>query len=120
MSKIPTPARVPTPFLQALMLKTPAKPSGSEPVNVGPMSNQNLSQMSVRKFDGKNFLVWKAQMEAYLTIKECMDVVTTDRPRGTQDEKLKAERAKLQAEWDQKNTVARAIILQFYNCTCAE
>ena len=44
------------------------------------MSNNNTSgpstaALSIRKFDGKNFVVWKSQVEAYLMVKDCFDAV---------------------------------------------
>lgn len=64
----------------------------------------SMSTPSVRKFDGTNFAVWKAQMQAYLTIKECADVLKKEKPSPSKD-------GTIPGDWEQKNNLAKAIIL---------
>lgn len=70
---------------------------------------------SVRKFDGRNFAVWKAQIETYLLIKDYYEAVVTERPSGASTAKEKGDREKAQSDLDEKNNVARAIILLSLN-----
>lgn len=61
---------------------------------------------SIRKFDGSNFVVWKAQVEAYMRVKECWQALSLPRPTGDKPEKIQA-----QSNWDEQDQIARAILL---------
>lgn len=61
--------------------------------------NMATSSSSVRKFDGRNFTVWKHQAHAYLTLKECAGPLTTTRPI------IKSE------DWDARDAFARSFLL---------
>lgn len=65
---------------------------------------------SIRKFDGRNFTVWKAQLDAYLQVKECQEVLYRARPSALFDKDVNVV-ARAQKEWDDMNQVARAILL---------
>lgn len=60
---------------------------------------REAGNFTVRKFDGKNFGVWKSQIEAVLTIKDCLDGIRVDRS-------LTSDSA-----WEESNNLAKAIIL---------
>lgn len=77
------------------------------------MSNQsafNQATSSLRKFDGKNFSVWRCQLEAYLTVRDCINPLYNSRPLSTPNDKDKEVTLKLQESWDNQNKMARAII----------
>lgn len=71
---------------------------------------------NVRKYDGKNFSVWKEQMKGYLTLRGVVDVLKATRPPFPRPDtkmtdKDRAERIRLCQEWDSKDMIARATIM---------
>ena len=67
--------------------------------------------LSIRKFEGKNFVVWKAQVMAYLTLKECETALTISRPITTMNDKDKERELLAQEERDERNNKAKALLL---------
>lgn len=94
-SRIPTSVLrfgIQLPGMSKTMPKTRAQATGQRD------SNQSNS-FNIRKFDGRNFGVWKAQLMAVLTVKDCHMVLSMEKP-SLYDE-----------TWDSNNNLAKAIIL---------
>lgn len=63
---------------------------------------------SIRKFDGRNFAVWKSQIQAYLVVKDVWDAIDKDPPAGSHSG---ATVTRDYAEWAESNMIARSILL---------
>lgn len=68
-------------------------------------------KISVFKFDGSDFSVWKAQIEALLTARGHAGPLKSLRPRNSTDAAEQAQKLVLQAEWDEHNRQARSLLL---------
>lgn len=67
--------------------------------------------LSIRKFDGKNFMVWKTQVQAYMKVKDCDWAIQSFKPNagllpGDAEAKQKAV-----TDWEVKDHMARGILL---------
>lgn len=93
-----TPSKIPT----ALSTRSESEKAERKSKMAG-STNQN--PFSIRKFDGTNFTVWKAQIKSYMTIKDCKNAINTVKPT----EKKAAQ------EWEDEDNVAKAIILLSLN-----
>lgn len=68
-------------------------------------------QINLPKFEGNDFAVWKAQMEALLIAKGCGDALTNPRPRLATDPTKLAEKKVEQEEFDKIYRQAKAQLL---------
>lgn len=106
------------PFRQEIMPKTRATTKAvsakkEENQVVMMASTTATGSLQVRKFDGNNFNVWRCQLEAYLMLKGCSVVLVRHRPLDLigASEGEKEIRAQEQANYDERNCFARAVIL---------
>lgn len=74
-------------------------------------ASSNTGNLSIRKFDGKNFIIWKSQIQAYMRIKDCEDALTSIRPVAGFLPGDAESKQKTVSDWDYKNDMARGIIL---------
>lgn len=102
------------PLRQMVQTRQQAKEEAAQQSKNMSSNNQSSighSALTLRKYDGKNFSVWKSQLEAYMQVKECIDVLYTTRPVHVIGDKDTETTSQLQTKWDDRNKLARAVIL---------